>query len=147
MKIPRPHSISGRSRYKFDDYRTAAAVTGFWERLCGKSAMRRLIKAMRSADDIVDNKALVFSRHLRDSATASKSFLIVGFMDEFQWAEYTNGKVALQQIDSVKASFPMAESRLLDDTDYSGSRSQFLKSDTPAAWTHGQAFNFAARET
>src|SRR5258707_8714016 len=51
--------------------------------------MRRLRNSMRSTGVIVANNAPVSSRHLRDSATASKVFFFV-VINEFQRTHYTH---------------------------------------------------------
>ena len=43
---------------------------------------------------------------MRDSATASKILVLVS-IDEFQWIDYTDGRVALQKIHGIKSGFAL----------------------------------------
>src|SRR5258707_2385555 len=55
---------------------------------------------------------LVVSRHLRDSATASNVLVCVA-MDQCQWINNTDGSVTWQEVDGIKALFPVHVDQVL----------------------------------
>ncbi len=68
---------------------------------------------MRSSRVMAFNLRLVASRHLRLSATASKALVLVSIND-LQWVDDTDGRVAFQQVNAVKSGLALDVDQVLE---------------------------------